>query len=84
MSIFFICNKFVHFPFLSTLQFIDEAIHQISYVTDCKEQDESHPHFTFHCKMFLKLPYVSKLVNLKYTFKISLKAIKIGTTSQFH
>ena len=33
--------------------------------------------------MFLKLPYIRKLVNLNYTFKINLKAIIIGTSSQF-
>ena len=32
----------------------------------------------------LKLPYISKLVNLTHTFKISLKAIIMRTTSQFH
>ena len=61
-----------------------ETIYQISYAPDCKEQDESHPHFIFHWKLFLKLPYISKLVNLNYTFKISPKAIIIGTSCQFH
>ena len=50
---------------------LKEAIHQISYVPDCKEQDESHPHFIFHYKLFLKLPYTGKLVNLNYVLKIS-------------
>ena len=47
-------------------------------------QDESHPHFIFHYKLFLKLPCISRLVNLNYFLKISLKAIIFGTTSQFH
>ena len=84
MAIFFICNKFVHFSFLQTLQFMEKVIHQISYVPDCKEQNESHPHFTFHCKLLLKPPYISKLINLNYAFKISLSVIIIGTKSQFH
>ena len=32
----------------------------------------------------LKLPYISKLVNLNYSLKISLKVITMGTSSIFH
>ena len=63
---------------------MEEAIHQTSYVPDCKEEDESHPHFIFRYKLFLKPSYISKLVNLNYFFKASLKAVITGTTSQFH
>ena len=63
---------------------LQEAIHHISYAPDSKEQDESHPHFIFHCKLLLNLPYISKLINLNYFFRSSLKPIKIGTKSQFH
>ena len=55
----------------------------MSYVPDCKEQDESHPAFILHYRLFLKLTYISKLVNLNYFFKISLRAIIIGSASQF-
>ena len=83
MAIFFISNKSIHFSFRQTLQFIRGNSPNI-YFPDCKEQDESHPHFIFHHKLFLKLHYISKLVNLNYFFKISLKAMIIGTTFQFH
>ena len=38
-------------------------------------------YFTASC---LKLPYISKLVDLNNTFKISPKAIMMGASSQFH
>ena len=63
---------------------MEKPIDQIPYVSYYKEQDDSHPQFVFHCKLFLKLPYISKLVSLNYAFKVSLKAIIIETSSQFH
>ena len=54
------------------------------HIPDCREQDEWHPHFTSS----LKLPYISELADLNYTFKtlfkINPKAIIMGTSSQFH
>ena len=55
----------------------------------CMEQDESHPHFIFYCKLpKITLDYISELINLSYTFntpfKVILKAIIMGTSSQSH
>ena len=69
------------------------SMEQINFITHCFtltryykeiEDNESHLHFLFHCKLFLKLPYISKLLNLNYFFKINIKAIIIGPTFQFH
>ena len=40
----------------------------------CREQDESHPHFIFYCKLSYVTPdYISELNNLKYSFNIPFK-----------
>ena len=46
----------------------------------CKEQEESHPHFIFHCRLSqTTLDFINKLINLNYTFRtpfrISIKDI---------
>ena len=55
----------------------------------CKERDESHPHFIFHCKLSqTTLDFINKLINLNYTFrspfKIGIKDIIMGMSSQTH
>ena len=71
------------------------SMEQINFITHCFtltryykeiEDNESHLHFLFHCKLFLKLPYISKLLNLNYFFKINIKTIIIGyiRISQYH
>ena len=55
----------------------------------CKEQNESQLYFIFHCKLSkITLDFISELINLKYAFnipfKITLKTIIMGTSSQFH
>ena len=57
----------------------------------CKEQKESQPYFIFYCKLSkITLDFISELINLKYAFnfnvffKITLKTITMGTSSQFH
>ena len=54
--------------------------------TRCREQDESHPHFIFYCKLSkVILDYISELNNLNYSFnipsKFGLKIIKMGSFS---
>ena len=49
----------------------------------CMEQDESHPHFIFSCKLSkVTLDYIGELINLNYSFnppfKFSPKTIKMG------
>ena len=55
----------------------------------CKEKKESQPYFISYCKLSkLTLEFISKLFNLKYAFnipfKITLKTIIMGISSQFH
>ena len=52
----------------------------------CREQDESHSHFLFYCKLSkVTLDYISELINLNYSFNIvfkySLKTIIMGSFS---
>ena len=54
----------------------------------CKEQKESQPYFIFYCKLSkITLDFINELINLKYPFnilfKITLKTILIGTSSEF-
>ena len=54
-----------------------------------KEQKESQPYFIFHCKLSkINLDFISELIYPKYAFnipfKITLKTIIMGTSSQFH
>ena len=40
----------------------------------CREQNESHLHFMFYCKLTkLTVEYISELVNLNYYFNIIFK-----------
>ena len=55
----------------------------------CKEQKESLPYFVFYCKLSkITLDFIIELINLKYAFnipfKIAVKIIIIGTSSQIH
>ena len=55
----------------------------------CKEREESHPHFIFHCRISqTTLDYINKLINLNYTlrtpFRISIKDILMATSSRTH
>ena len=55
----------------------------------CKDQGESQPYFIFHCKLSkITLNFISELINLKYVFnipfKIIVKTIVMGSSSQFH
>ena len=56
----------------------------------CREQDESHNHFIFYCKLSkITLDYISELINPNYyTFniplKVSPKAMIMGASSQSH
>ena len=55
----------------------------------CKEQKESQPYFIFYCELFkITLDIIIELINLKYVFdiffKITLKTIIMGTSSQFN
>ena len=55
----------------------------------CKEQNKSQPCFIFYCKLSrITLDIIGKLINMKYAFnipfKITLKTIIMGTSSQFY
>ena len=55
----------------------------------CKGQEEPYPHFIFYCKLSkATVDFMSELIHLNYSFnipfKISLKAIIMGASSQFH
>ena len=82
--------KLIHFSLP-----LKPAIHRMGIAPDilcprCKEQKESQPlYFIFYCKLSkITLDFISELINLKYAFnipfKITLKTIIIGTSSQFH
>ena len=73
---------------------LNSAIHRMGNTPNilcprCKEQEESQPYFIFYCKLSkITLDFISELINLKYSFnipfKITLKTIIMGTSSQFH
>ena len=47
----------------------------------CREADESHSHFVFHCKLSKTSMegYIDEVINLNYTFKVTFKiSFKIG------
>ena len=55
----------------------------------CKEREEPHPHFIFHCKLSqTTLNLINELINLNYNFqspfKICVKDILMGTSSHTH
>ena len=55
----------------------------------CKDQEESHPHFIFHCRLSqTTLDFINKLINLNYTFRtpfrISIKDILMATSPHTH
>ena len=81
--------KIIHF-FLP----LNPAIHRMGNTpnilcTRRKEQKESRPFFIFYYKLSkIILDFIGELSNLKYAFnipfKITLKTIIMGTSSQFH
>ena len=87
--IFSIWYKLIHF-FLHS----NPTIHRIGNAPNIlclryKAREESHTHFMFYCKLSKTTPdFISELINLNYffnvTFKISLKAIIMGASSQFY
>ena len=55
----------------------------------CKEQEESHPYFIFHCRLCrTTFDFINKLINLNYAFKtpfrISIKDILMVTSPHTH
>ena len=55
----------------------------------CKERDEFHPHFIFHCKLYqTTLNFINELFNQNYNFqspfKISIKNILMGMSCHTH
>ena len=84
MALLLISNKFGSFFFL-----LNSAIYKRQFTKDLMSQtvkQKMSPIYIFYCiaSYFLKLHYVSKLVNLNYVFEINLKAIIGGSASQFH
>ena len=79
-------NLFISFNFSLPLQ---PAIHRMGNTLNilcprCNEQKESQPYFIFHYKLSkISLDFI-ELINLKYAFKITLKTIIKGTSSEFH
>ena len=73
---------------------MNPALHRMgtnpdSLCTRCKEQEESHPHFIFHCRLSqITLDFINKLINLSHTFrtpfKISIRVISMATSSHTH
>ena len=56
-----------------------------SLCPSCKEREESHPDFIFHCRLSqTTLDYINKLINLNYNFRtpfrISMKDILMATS----
>ena len=60
-------HKLIHFS-------LSPALHRIgnnpnSLCPRCKEREESHPHFIFHCRLSqVTLGFINKLINRNYTF----------------
>ena len=55
----------------------------------CKESEESHPHFIFHCKLSQNtLNFIKRLINQNYEFqspfKISIKDILMDLSYKTH
>ena len=81
--IYSIWYKLIHFSLL-----LNPAIQRMGNTPNilhprCREQDESHPHYIFYCKLSkVILDYISELIDLNYSFnipsKFSLKTIKMG------
>ena len=73
---------------------LNPAIHRMGNApkilcSRCKEQKESQIYFIFYCWLSkITLDFISKLISLKYafdiSFKITLKTIIMGASSQFH
>ena len=90
--IFSILYKRIHFslPLNPAIQYTEWAGNTPNILCPrCKEQKESQPYFIFYCKLFkITLDIIIELINLKYVFdiffKITLKTIIMGTSSQFN
>ena len=91
--IFLIWYKLVHFSLPRS-----SAIHRMGNTPTtlcprCKEREESHPHFIFHCKLSqttLSQLHLSHLIsinlnyNFQFPFKICVKDILMGTSCHTH
>ena len=88
--IFYIWYKLFYFSLPS-----NPAIHRMGNALNilcprCKEQKELQSYLIFYCKLSKVTLWdiISELINLKYAFnipfKITLKTIIMGTSSQFH
>ena len=66
---------------LSTFPYFEPALHRMVTNSDslcprCKEQEESHPRFMYHCRLSqITLDFINKLINLYYTFRTHLKSL---------
>ena len=84
--VFSMRHKIIYLPPLKP------AMHRMSNAPNilwprCKERELSHSHFIFYCKIYKNiLDFISELTNLNYPFnipfKISLKAIRMGGSSE--
>ena len=87
--IFSIWYKLIHFSLP-----LNPAIHRMgnSHTTvcpRCKENDETHPHCLFQCKLSqATLNFINELINRNYTFqspfKTSIRDILMGNSSHSH
>ena len=87
--IFSIWYKIIHFSVP-----LNPALHRMgknpnSLCPRCKEREESHPHFIFHCRLSqTTLDFINKLINLNYNFRtpfrISIKDILMATSPHTH
>ena len=84
-----ILYKFIHFslPLNPAIHRMDKA--QNILCLRCKEKKEYQPCFIFYCKLSrITLDIIGELINMKYAFnipfKITLKTIIMGTSSQFY
>ena len=78
--IFSISYKLIHFSLPLNHKLHKMGNNPNSLFPRCKEQEESHSHFIFHCRLSqITLDFINKLINLNYTsrtpFKISIKDI---------
>ena len=75
LSLYYII-KLIHFSLP-----LNPALHRMgnnpnSLCRRCKEREESHPRFIFHCRLSqATLDYINKLINLNYTFRTPLESL---------
>ena len=81
--------QLIHFPLPLNLALHRMGNNPNSLCPRCKEQEESHSHFVFHCRLSkTTLDFINKLINLNCTFRtffrISIKDILIATPPHTH